>query len=229
MEKFEIIMEGDGYALLKANIVDLIDSKDAKKMIEIAKEKLNNLEYIIQPEVRVFGKMCKQRRDVLFLSNSVEKYTYAGYDAMAKPIPEEFDPIMKIFESEKFNGILVNRYNNGDEYIGAHSDDEKDLTPIGVISITFNEKDGERRFQIRPKKDMEVKINGGVKKCEQGKICCEVVTTDGMVLIMKGHKFQKLFTHGIPVQTNPVRLGRKKNTENTKVETRWSLTLRKHE
>lgn len=147
---------------------------------------------------------------------------------MAKPIPEEFDLIMKIFESEKFNGILVNRYNNGDEYIGAHSDNESALTPIGVISITFNEKDGERRFQIRPKKDMKVKINGELTFCEQGKICCEVVTTDGMVLIMKGHKFQDLFTHGIPIQTNPVRLGRKKNINNEEVGTRWSLTLRKH-
>lgn len=222
-------MEGDGYALLVANIVDLIDDENSDEVIKSIKEKLDDLEYIIQPDVRVFGKICKQRRDVVFLSNSVKKYTYAGYDAMAKPIPEEFDPIMKIFESEKFNGILVNRYNNGDEYIGAHSDDESSLTPIGVISITFNEKDGERRFQIRPKKDMEVKINGVLTFCEQGKVCCEVVTTDKMVIIMKGHKFQDLFTHGIPVQTNPVRLGRKRNTENAKVGTRWSLTLRKHE
>lgn len=72
-KKFTTIMEGDGFALLVANIVDLINDENADEVIRNVKEKLNDLEYIIQPDVRVFGKICKQRRDVVFLSNSVKK------------------------------------------------------------------------------------------------------------------------------------------------------------
>lgn len=227
-EKYQIIMKGEGYALLVGNLSDLMDEKDKNEKIKKMKEKVKTMEYMVHPKVIVFGKECNQNRSVKFLSNVVTKYKYAGYDAMASPIPEEFDPIMKLFDDEKMNGILANRYENGDEYIGVHSDDESELTKIGVISITFCEKDGERRFQIRPKKDMEVEINGVKTFCKQGHICCEVVTTDEMVIIMQGSEFQRLFTHKIPVQTNPVRLGRKKNKNNEKVGTRWSLTLRKH-
>jgi alkylated DNA repair dioxygenase AlkB len=47
-----------------------------------------------------------------------------------------------------FNGILVNRYDNGNDYISAHSDDEGSLSDIGVVSISYGST---RKLRIREK------------------------------------------------------------------------------
>jgi hypothetical protein len=52
-----------------------------------------------------------------------------------------------------FNGILINRYSTGQEYIGQHSDDEKNLDKSGVIAISYR---GERIFRIRDKVTKEI-------------------------------------------------------------------------
>jgi alkylated DNA repair dioxygenase AlkB len=36
-----------------------------------------------------------------------------------------------------FNGVLVNEYKHGKDYIGDHSDDETGLTQAGVVSISY--------------------------------------------------------------------------------------------
>ena len=52
-----------------------------------------------------------------------------------------------IFKSN-YNGILVNRYQDGTENIGAHSDDEKYLDQSGVVAISYGHQ---RKFRIRDK------------------------------------------------------------------------------
>ena len=81
-----------------------------------------------------------------------------------------------------FNGILVNKYMNGNDYISAHSDDESGLDKIGVVSISYGAK---RIFRIRDKKTK--------------KIICNEVTTHCSILHMGGD-FQKIYTHEIPIQ-----------------------------
>ena len=52
-----------------------------------------------------------------------------------------------------FNAILINRYKDGEDKIGAHSDDEKYLdTNAGVVSISYQKKEASRKFRIREKK-----------------------------------------------------------------------------
>jgi alkylated DNA repair dioxygenase AlkB len=48
-----------------------------------------------------------------------------------------------------YNGILVNKYKSGEDYISKHSDDEKNLDDSGVISISYG---ATRKFRIRDKK-----------------------------------------------------------------------------
>ena len=49
---------------------------------------------------------------------------------------------------------LINKYENGEEYIGKHSDDEKGLEPkCGVICVSYG---AIRKFRIRDKKSGEV-------------------------------------------------------------------------
>jgi alkylated DNA repair dioxygenase AlkB len=81
-----------------------------------------------------------------------------------------------------FNGILVNEYKDGTDYIGDHSDDETGLTQAGVVSISYGE---ERIFRIRDKKTK--------------KIVHDEPTTQYGILQMSCN-FQKLYTHGIPTQ-----------------------------
>lgn len=117
------------------------------------------------------------------------------------------EAINKMFESE-FNGILINRYNSGDEYIGPlikflwgsgrpHSDDEKYLDKSGVVAISCG---GERIFRIR---------NKYTKKLFQD------IPIKNMDVIHMGGNFQKEFTHEIPQTKKPVGL-------------RYSFTFRHH-
>jgi alkylated DNA repair dioxygenase AlkB len=85
------------------------------------------------------------------------------------------------FDSQ-FNGILVNRYKDGSENIGAHSDDEKNLDEIGVVCISYG---AARTFRIRNKSTKEKVL--------------DVLTEDNKIIHMGGD-FQKEFTHEIPVQ-----------------------------
>ena len=82
----------------------------------------------------------------------------------------------------QFNGILVNKYIDGNDYIGAHSDEESGLDSIGVVSISYG---SERIFRIRDKNNKT--------------IVCDEPTTHCGILHMGGI-FQKLYTHEIPIQ-----------------------------
>jgi alkylated DNA repair dioxygenase AlkB len=97
-----------------------------------------------------------------------------------------------------FNGILINKYENGEEYIGKHSDDEKGLeSNCGVICMSFG---AVRKFRIRDKKT--------------GKIMLDLPTEPNKIIQMTGN-FQKEFTHEIPV-------------EKKIKDCRYSFTFRKH-
>jgi len=152
------------------------------------------------PEIIVFGRVVKQRRDVSLFSDTSIGYFYAGKLAPSKPLTEKLGKLLRrvnrIFDAE-FNGILINRYNNGDDYIGAHSDDERNLDPIGVVAISVG---ASRKFRIRDKVTKQ--------------IVDDFYTHDNEILHMGGD-FQKEFTHEIP-------------KERTVFDTRYSFTFRKH-
>jgi len=76
----------------------------------------------------------------------------------------------------------VNKYVNGNDYIGAHSDSEIGVDDKGVVALSYG---AERIFRIRSKKDK--------------KIVHEEPTTNGSLMHMGG-AFQKIYTHEIPVQ-----------------------------
>ena len=61
--------------------------------------------------------------------------------------------LASVITKSDFNAILVNRYASGDDYIGAHSDDEKSLGPNGVVTISIGQ---ERILRIRDKKTKQI-------------------------------------------------------------------------
>jgi alkylated DNA repair dioxygenase AlkB len=82
----------------------------------------------------------------------------------------------------RFNGILVNKYANGLDNIGEHSDDESQLDNAGVVAISYG---AIRKFRIRDKKTK--------------KIVKDIPTLPNQIIQMAGD-FQKEFKHGIPVE-----------------------------
>jgi alkylated DNA repair dioxygenase AlkB len=155
-----------------------------------------------QPEIIVYGKKCKQQRNVGFFSNESIGYNYSRQIMKSQSLGPELAELLRLVNEmlgANFNGILANEYPNGENYIGAHSDSEIGLdAKVGVVSISYG---AERKFRIRSKVDT--------------KIVCDEPTTHGQLLVMGGINFQKLYTHEIPIQKKIK-------------ESRISFTFRKH-
>lgn len=156
-----------------------------------------------EPACTVFGKPGKQHRNVGFFAvgDSIVGYRFAGQIAKAQPMGEHMKKLLNLVNEifgANYNGVLVNEYEDGNHYIGEHSDSEKDLDPLaGVVAISVG---AERKFRIRNK---ETKTKYDFK------------TKHLWALQMKGSEFQKRYTHGIPKQ---------KKIDRPRV----SLTFRKH-
>ena len=153
-----------------------------------------------KPEIIIFGKKCKQQRNVGFFSDKSIGYKYSNKMMNSKSLTKSMSELLDIVNNEigsEFNGILVNKYMDGNDYIGAHSDDEIFLDSVGVVSISYG---AERIFRIR-KKETKQQI-------------CDEITTHCSILHMGGN-FQKLYTHEIPIQKKIK-------------ESRISFTFRKH-
>ena len=138
-----------------------------------------------RPEIIIFGKTCQQKRNVGFFSDKSIGYKYSKKMMVSKPLSKSMSELLATLNKEigaDFNGILVNEYMDGNDYISAHSDDEIGLDTAGVVSISYG---AERLFRIRDKQTKEV--------------VCNEITTHCSILHMGGD-FQKLYTHEIPIQ-----------------------------
>ncbi len=76
----------------------------------------------------------------------------------------------------------MNKYINGNDYIGAHSDDETSLDKCSVVCISYG---AVRKFRIKDKKTKKTVI--------------DIPTISNNILHMGGD-FQKEFTHEIPIE-----------------------------
>ena len=140
---------------------------------------------ISRPTIKLYGKIVHQNRNVAFFSNISIGYKYSNKLMESQHLTNSLIKLLDIINNmynTNFNGILVNQYMNGLDYIGAHSDDETSLGNNGVVSISTG---ANRKFRIRNKQ---------TKKIEK-----DIIMTNGMILHMGGD-FQKEFTHEIPIQ-----------------------------
>jgi alkylated DNA repair dioxygenase AlkB len=178
--------------LTKKKIINLSLLEKCVKYIE---DKLEE-----RPKIIVYGKECRQNRDVGFFSDVVDGYKYSNSFMEAMKLDEFLKELLDLVNeltNNNFNGILINYYENGNNYIGAHSDNESELGNNGVVSVSYGSN---RKFRIREKmtkkivKDIELK-NGD--------------------LVHMGGDFQREFTHEIPVQKKIK-------------ESRYSFTFRRH-
>ncbi len=99
----------------------------------------------------MFGKKITTTRKVVWIADQELSYTYSG----VKKIPQEWStPLLGIkqklesFCGHQFNSCLLNLYHHGDEGMGWHSDDEKELDK--KLSDCINELWGKKKVLFSP-------------------------------------------------------------------------------
>ena len=138
------IIETDNSTLKQYEFPELVEILPAC-VEEIAGKLIHHL------EIKRFGKTFHQNRDIGFFSDDSIGYHYSGQLAPSIPLTSNLQVLLQFVNKEfgaEFNGILVNYYENGNETIGAHSDDERNLDSVGVVSVSYG---ATRKFRIRHK------------------------------------------------------------------------------
>lgn len=150
---------------------------------------LNNLNWQ-QHYIKIFGKTLPQPRLSALYAENTTSYTYSGLTLQPEKYTEELKDLqIKLLNLTQLNftHCLANLYRSGNDSMGWHSDDERELGKDPVIaSLSFG---GKRNFQLKhkAKKDLKFQLEPG----------------PGSLLIMAG-KTQEFWKHQIPKTTKPV-------------------------
>lgn len=184
------------------NFIDYDDTQIIFKILE-KRLKYNSPE---DSKVLIFGKYIEIPRSQAAYGDAGTFYRFSGNIVYAKDWSEDgvIEMILRkirhkleIYTGTKFNFVLINRYENGNQYIGFHSDDEDDLGHEPKIAgISF----GAMRplyFQNKISALTDIKID-----LESGSV------------ILMNHPTNKYWKHSIPKTSK-------------KIGTRISLTYRK--
>ncbi|XP_021642939.2 DNA oxidative demethylase ALKBH2 isoform X2 [Hevea brasiliensis] len=115
-----------------------------------------------RPTIRVFGRSCVQPRDTCYVASpGLPELIYSGYKPHAyswddyPPLKDILEAVHEALPGSKFNSLLLNRYEGGNDNVGWHADDEKLYGPTPEIaSVSFG---CERDFLLkkRPNKSSQ--------------------------------------------------------------------------
>jgi alkylated DNA repair dioxygenase AlkB len=151
---------------------------------------LKDLPVLKEPPILIFGKWRNQRRDIAFFSDESQGYQYSGQlmhstPLNTSPLLQQLLPAINQSLSTNFNGILLNKYQNGEKYLGSHSDDESGLDRNNRMVAGLSYGPGVRKFRIRDK--------------QTNKIVLDYQQHPGTLVVMQG-AFQDQFKHEIPIE-----------------------------
>ena len=126
-------------------------------------------------------------------------YHFSGKRHVSEPIPSWLEPFVDYANratGKAYNGVLVNWYSDGSDYISAHSDDEPELDHVPIFSWSFG---GTRTFRLRPKFEPKPAwLTGNY---------VDIPLSNGTLAIMSWEmqgKGQGGWTHEIPKTKQPV-------------------------
>jgi alkylated DNA repair dioxygenase AlkB len=142
-----------------------------------------------QREIELFGRRILQPR--LIAWGGELPYRYSGQSLEPRALPPFLTELMEQIgraSGTRFNHVLANRYRDGNDSMGLHSDNEPELeTDPVVASLSLGDA---RRFVLRPKK----KSSGTPR---------ELSLVHGALLVMGG-ACQRRYRHGVPRTQRPV-------------------------
>jgi alkylated DNA repair dioxygenase AlkB len=140
--------------------------------------------------IRMFGKWVDSPRMSCWIGDPQARYRYSGADFTPRPWLPVLSRMRERLQEElgvPFNSVLANRYRDGRDAMGWHSDDEPELGPEPVIaSVSLG---AARRFVLRRRDDHAVKQ--------------EFVLESGSLLVMRGSS-QREWQHALPRTARPV-------------------------
>ncbi|TVS12344.1 MAG: alpha-ketoglutarate-dependent dioxygenase AlkB [Wenzhouxiangella sp.] len=150
----------------------------------LCKQLLESLHWRQLP-VYLFGRWIPQPRLTDFHGDPGTCYSYAGLDLRGRGWPgplAELREAVALHTGQRFNTVLCNLYRNGNDYMGWHADDERELgrDPI-IASVSLG---ASRRFLLRPRRG------------ERGERR-EFVLASGSLLVMAGD-LQHHWQHQLP-------------------------------
>lgn len=145
-----------------------------------------------QNDITLFGKTYKVPRLEAWYGDQDKSYTYSGITMSPKPWLDSLLFIKYQIESEipqQFNSVLINYYRNGNDRVGLHSDDEKELGPLpSIASISLG---ADRLFRLKH------------KKFKQNGLSESLTLPEGSLLVMEGIT-QKHWKHEVPRTSKPI-------------------------
>jgi alkylated DNA repair dioxygenase AlkB len=177
---FEVISLPDGEILFMRNFFTPTEAKLYFDLLQ------NNISWK-QEEVRFYGKTYPVPRKTAWYGYEGFNYSYSGItcfpEIWTKELLEIKSQIERFIPEEDFTSVLLNLYNNGNDKMGWHADDEKELGRNPTIaSVSLGET---RRFDIKHKQDKDLQF--------------KFELTSGSLLIMRG-ALQHHWVHQIPAQ-----------------------------
>jgi alkylated DNA repair dioxygenase AlkB len=145
-------------------------------------ELLNKIEWTNEKLV-MFGKEITTKRKVAFYGDSLMSYTYSNKTKLAlawTPLLLEIKNLTTSYTGSHYNACLLNLYHDGEEGMGWHSDDEKEIIPnSSIASLSFG---AERKFAIKHKATNQTH---------------SILLENGSLFEMLG-SFQKHWLHSMP-------------------------------
>ncbi len=143
------ILPQDGIALYYEKIVH---DDEVKQLYDAL---LNNIHWENE-RVIMFGKEIVTKRKVAFFSDPSISYRYASKTKIGLPWTSTLLSIKNRVESitkETYNACLLNLYHNGEESMGWHSDNEKEIiTGSSIASLSLG---ANRKFSFKHKETKE--------------------------------------------------------------------------
>jgi alkylated DNA repair dioxygenase AlkB len=137
--------------------------------------------------IKLFGREVDSPRLSSWIGDPQARYRYSGTEFVPHDWPPTLAPLRTRLAADsggRFNSVLLNRYRDGRDAMGWHSDDEPELGPRPLIaSLSLG---APRRFAFRHRQDKALKR--------------ELVLGHGDLLLMAGDT-QRLYHHALPRTT----------------------------
>ncbi len=129
---------------------DFYSSEKATQLFHLLKQEIKWK----SEKIKMFGKEVNQPRLIAWYGDPEAVYTYSGLTM--RPLLWT-DALLKIKEriessvGQNFNSVLLNYYRSGQDYMGWHADNEKELGKRPVIaSLSLG---ATRRFQLKHRRE----------------------------------------------------------------------------